>query len=45
MLLSLAAGAALVPCVWLVGSLTGVAATALAAEIRLNREVRRILRG
>jgi hypothetical protein len=43
-LLSIVAGVVSVPCVWLVGSLAGVAVRALAGEVRMNREVRRLTR-
>ncbi|MGI5239902.1 hypothetical protein [Dactylosporangium sp. CA-139066] len=45
MMWSVVAGLALVPGVWLLGSLAGVAANALAAEVRLNRQVRTLTRG
>jgi hypothetical protein len=45
MLWSIVAGLALAPCVWLAGSLAGVATSALAAEVRLHRQVRTLTRG
>nr|BFE57374.1 hypothetical protein GCM10020063_019000 [Dactylosporangium thailandense] len=41
MVLSVTAGLALVPCVWLLGSLAGVAARTLAGEARIHYTVRR----
>jgi hypothetical protein len=42
--LSIVAGTVLVPCVWLVGSLAGVAARTLAGEARIHLTVRRLTR-
>ncbi|WP_433062289.1 hypothetical protein [Dactylosporangium sp. CS-033363] len=44
MVLSVVAGLVLVPCIWLLGSLAGVAVRALAGEARIHREVRRLTR-
>ncbi|GAA2333537.1 hypothetical protein GCM10010170_012810 [Dactylosporangium salmoneum] len=42
---SVAAALVLVPCIYLLGSLAGIATSALVAEVRLNREVRDLVRG
>ncbi|MFI5916704.1 hypothetical protein [Dactylosporangium sp. NPDC051541] len=44
MVMSIVAGAVIGPCVWLVGSLAGVAAKAAAGEVRIHLTVRRLTR-
>ncbi|GAA3289511.1 MULTISPECIES: hypothetical protein [Dactylosporangium] len=44
MVMSIVAAAAIVPCVWLLGSLAGVAAKAAAGEARIHLTVRRLTR-